>query len=379
MSWNESGNGHNRPGQGGNQGPNDLDKIVQEWQKKLSAMFGGGGGGGGRRGAPAGSGGIGGFAVLLMALFAWGFTGWYRVDQAEQAIVLRFGEYIETTNPGLRWHFPYPIETVEKVNVAEVNTFEKKNQMLTADEAFVVVGIAVQYRRVDPMKHQFNVRDPDETLRQVSESAIREVVGKSKLDNILVENQAIIALDTRTLIQETLNLYEAGIEIVSVNLQEVEFPGEVSDAVQDAIKAREDQQTLILSAETYANDIVPRARGVAARNIQNAEAYRERVITRAEGDASRFEALLTEYKLAPRVTRDRLYIEAMEEVLTDSNKVFLDIGSGSNLTVLPLAELLKQRDIAAGTAALTTLREQAQKPKYEAADSADDARARRKR
>lgn len=377
MSWNESGNGHNRPGQGGNQGPNDLDKIVQEWQKKLSAMFGGSGGG--RRGASPGAGGIGGFALLLMALFAWGVTGWYRVDQAEQAIVLRFGEYVATTDPGLRWHFPYPIETIEKVNVAEVNTFEKKNQMLTADEAFVVVGIAVQYRRVDPMKHQFNVRDPDETLRQVSESAIREIVGKSRLDNILVENQAVIALDTRTLIQDTLNLYEAGIEITSVNLQEVEFPGEVNAAVQDAIKAREDQQTSILEAETYANDIVPRARGIAARNIQNAEAYRERVITRAEGDASRFEALLTEYKLAPRVTRDRLYIEAMEDVLTDSNKVFLDIGSGSNLTVLPLDQLLRQRDIAASTAALSTLRDKAQKQQYDEANSADNARARRKR
>ncbi len=341
MAWNDSGNGGQRPG-GNNQGPADLDKLAREWQRKISKMLGGGGGGGG---SPTSGGGT---VIAIIALLAWGATGFYRVDQAERALVLQFGDHVSTQMPGLRWHIPFPIETVEIVDVAEVSTYEKQSQMLTADEAFVVVNMAVQFRRTIPEQYRFNIRDPNDTLNDVSESAIREVVGKRKLDEILLANQRVIAQNIQTLIQETLDSYKSGIEIVSVNLQEIEFPKEVRNAVQDAVKAREDQRTLILAAETYSNDIIPKARGQAQRQLQDAEAYRERVIADAEGNVARFSALLAEYRKAPRVTRDRLYIDAIEDVFSRSSKVLMDTGNGT-LTVLPLEQLLQQRD--AGTAA----------------------------
>ncbi|MEM7279564.1 MAG: FtsH protease activity modulator HflK [Pseudomonadota bacterium] len=346
MAWNDSGNGRGRPGPGGgDQGPNDLDKIAREWQRKLSnALNGRGGSGGGKSGKASASGG--GTVIFIIALIAWAATGFYRVDQAERGLVLRFGDHVATQNPGLRWHMPFPIETVEIVDIAQVSTYDKSSQMLTADEAFVVVNMAVQYRRTDPVAYKFNIRQPDETLSDVSESAIREVVGKAKLDDILLANQIVIAQNIEILIQETLDSYDAGIEVVSVNLQEIEFPREVRDAVQDAVKAREDQRTVILEAQTYANAIIPKARGQAQRQLQDAEAYRERVIADAEGNAARFTSLVAEYKKAPRVTRDRLYIEAVEGVFQRSNKVLLD-GGDSALTVLPLEQMLRDQTLGA--------------------------------
>ncbi len=361
MSWNESGNGR-RPGQGQGGGPSDLDKIAKDWQRKISKALGGKGGSGkGTSGGRAsGAGGTG--ALLVLGLVVWAFTGFYRVDQAERALVLRFGEYLKTEMPGLHWRIPYPIDTVEKVNVAEVSTYENRSRMLTADEAFVVVNMAVQYRRTNPEDYRFQILAPESTLQQVSESAIREIVGRRNLDDILLANQAIIAQNIRTLIQQTLDFYKSGVEIVSVNLQEVEFPEEVSAAVQDAVKAREDQRTLILEAQTYSNDIIPRARGQANRQIQEAEAYRDRVVADAEGNASRFSALLLEYEKAPRVTRDRLYIEAVESVFARSSKVILDDANGSNLTMLPLEKLLQQRQAGAAAGFLTGQEESVQPP-----------------
>ncbi len=374
MSWNESGNGR-RPGSGG-QGPNDLDKIARDWQRKISAMFGGG------RGGSRGSGGsAGGLVVLIVAALAvWAWTGLYRVDQAERALVLRFGDFVKVETAGLHWHLPLPIETHEIVNISEVSTFDKKSTMLTADEAFVVLNVAVQYRRTDPVAYRFNLRDPDETLREVSESAIREVVGKTRLDDILLENQSVIALNIETLAQETLDAYESGIELVSVNLQSVEFPPAIQNAVQDAVKAREDQRTLVLEAQTYSNKIIPIARGQAQRALQDAEAYRAQVIADAEGEASRFTALLTEYQKAPRVTRERLYIEAIEEVYGDSTKVLLDAG-GSNLSVLPLDQLLQQQNAAAVQALRRQQADEAAGTRAgnRAAEAAVDPRARRTR
>ena len=344
MSWNESGNGR-RPG---NEGPNDLDQIARDWQRKLSAMFGGG-----RRGSrDSGGGSLGTLLLLGAILVVWGFTGLYRVDQAERAIVLQFGDYLKSENPGLHWHWPYPIETHEIVNVSEVSNFTTRSMMLTADEAFVVLNVAMQYRRSDPVFFLFNIRDPEETIKEVSESAIREVVGKTRLDDILRENQAVIALNIKTLAQETLDGYASGVEVVSVNLQSVEFPKEIQDAVQDAVKAREDQRTTILEAQTYSNARIPVARGAAQRAIQEAEAYREQVIADAQGEAARFTALLAEYQKAPRVTRDRLYIEAVEEVYKNSSKVLLDAGNANNLSVLPLDRLIEQQRAAAAAAAL---------------------------
>ncbi|MEM8984518.1 MAG: FtsH protease activity modulator HflK [Pseudomonadota bacterium] len=372
MSWNESGNGRRPTGQG----PNDLDKIARDWQRKLGSMFGG------DRGSSRGGGGSTGGTILLIvvALTVWAWTGLYRVDEAERAIVLRFGEYLKTETPGLHWHLPVPIESHEIVNVGEVSTFAKSSMMLTADEAFVVLNVAIQYRRIDPVQYLFKLRNPEDSLEQVSESAIREVVGKTRLDDILRENQAIIALNIEDLAQETLNTYESGIEVVSVNLQSVEFPRQIQEAVQDAVKAREDQRTSILAAETYSNQILPIARGAAQRTIQEAEAYQAQVVADAEGEAARFDALLVEYQKAPRVTRERLYIEAVEEVYRNSSKVLLDAGGSNNMSILPIDKLIEQRNAAAAA----TLRQNAAGDstnlsglRNSAADNAPDRRARR--
>ena len=258
------------------------------------------------------------------SLIGWLLTGLYRVDDAERGVVLRFGKYTSTTLPGLRWHLPWPLERVELVNVNEISPFNKQTRMLTADENIVDVDLVVQYQKADPVKYLFNVRDPDGTISDVSESAIREIIGKSKMDFALGEGRAEIALRTEELIQQTLDEYSTGIRVTKVNLQDVNFPDQVDAAVQDAIKAREDRERLSFEAQAYANDVVPKARGEAARRQADAEAYKARVTADAQGEAARFEALLKEYELAPAVTRERLYIEAVEEVLSRSNKVLLD-------------------------------------------------------
>jgi membrane protease subunit HflK len=382
MAWNESGKGDDPkdPWGGRDQGPADLDKIIRDWQRRLRSAFGGKGGGGG--GGPGG-GNTGIAIIIVLALVAWGLTGLYRVDEAERGLVLRFGDYQATTMPGLHWHIPYPVETVEKVNVGAVSRFEQTSQMLTGDENFVLVDLAVQYRRIDPIAFRFNVRNADETLDEVSESAIREVVGKSTLDEILLENQAEIADRTQELIQRTLDLYEAGISVISVNLQKVQFPNQVRDAVQDAVKAREDKERLRLEAEAYRNDIIPRARGQAARMREDALAYRDRLIANAEGEAARFELLLAEYQAAPEVTRERLYIESIEDVLQRSNKILLDAEGSGNLLYLPIDKLLQREGRGAegdgGSTAQSTTNSLSQMREQSDPRTRDDPRARRTR
>lgn len=352
MAWNESGNGKNPWERGRGDGPPDLDRIVREWQRRLAGMFGGG-----RGGRPAGVSTPGpsfGFAVGGLILLLWAATGLYRVDEAERGVVTRFGKYTESTQPGLRWHLPWPVEKVERVNIAEIVPFSQQTRMLTADENIVVVDLVVQYRRADPVKYLFNVRDPEGTLRDISESAIREVIGKSKLDFVLLEGRTEIALRTEELVQQTLDDYGTGMQVTKVNLQDANFPSQVEAAVQDAIKAREDRERLSFEAQAYANDVVPKARGEAVRRQQDAEAYRARVVADAQGEASRFEQLLTEYRRAPDVTRQRLYLEAMEEVYARSTKVFIEGGGGSDggkMIYLPVDKLIEQRDAAAGRSA----------------------------
>ncbi len=341
MAWNESGNGKNPWDRGGSEGPPDLDKIVRDWQKRFNSLFGGGGGGG-RRPRDGSSGAmVIGLAVLIF--LGWAATGLYRVNEAERGVVLRFGKYEATTQPGLRWHIPWPIESVEKVNITEITPFSQQTRMLTADENIVVVDMVVQFQKADPVAYLFNVRDPDGTLRDVSESAIREVVGKNSVDFVLLEGRAEIALQTQQLIQEALDEYGAGIIVTKVNLQDTNFPSQVEAAVQDAIKAREDKERLAFEAQSYANDVVPKARGEAAKRLQDAEAYKARVIADAEGEAARFEKLLTEYEKAPEVTRQRLYIEAIEDVYANSTKVLLDATASGNLVYLPIDKLIEQR------------------------------------
>lgn len=344
MAWNDSGNGKNPWDRGNNQdGPPDLDKIIRDWQRKFAGIFGGKGGKGGSGGNAGKEGSSASLlGVLVLVLLAWGLTGFYQVDAAERGIVQRFGAYIQTTQPGLRWHLPWPIETVDKVNVSVVSRLKQTTSMLTADENIVIVDMEVQYQAADPLAFLFDVEDPVGTLADASESAIREVIGRGSMDYVLLEGRADIAAETQQVIQTALDEYSNGIVVTKVNLQDVNFPSQVEAAVQDAIKAREDKERLKFEAQSYANDILPRARGQAVRQIEDAEAYKERVVANSEGEAARFSSLLTEYQRAPRVTRERLYIDAIESVYSTSTKVLLDSEGSGNLLYLPVDQLLKQ-------------------------------------
>jgi membrane protease subunit HflK len=331
----------------GNDGPADLDAIVKDLQRKLSGLFGGGGRGGDDGEGPGSSPKLGSGLVtfaIVIALGLWALTGFYIVDAAERGVVLRFGQYVNTTQPGLRWHLPVPIESVVMVNIDETLRWPYQGSMLTRDENIVIVDLIVQYRRTDPYAFVFSLRDPEETLRDVTASAIREVVGKNELDFILTEGRAEIALSAQELLQSTLDAYGTGITVYEVNLQDANFPPEVEASVQDAIKAREDREASILSAQSYYNEALPQARGEAARDVQNAEAYREQVIADAEGESSRFLQILTEYLNAPQVTRERIYLETLEDIMSNSTKVLVDTEGGNNLLYLPLDQLMRGRD-----------------------------------
>ncbi len=330
MAWNEPGNGKD-PWKRDDQEPNDLDQIVQNWQNRLGGLLGGGK-------APGGG---GGYFLIIFALVAWALTGFYRVDEAERGVVQRFGAYTQTTMPGLRWHFPFPIETVDIVNTVVVTDYAYRTEMLTADEQYVFIDMVVQYRRSDPVQFSFNVVEPELTLQDVTESALREVVGTSELETLVTGRREEIASRTLSVLQSTLDSYEAGLTVTSISLETVNYPQAVQSAVDDAQKARNDSERFNLEADAYARDIIPRARGEAARILEDAQAYRDRVIADAEGDAARFLALLEEYQKAPRVTRDRLYIEAVEEVYRNSNKVILDSEGSGNLLYLPIDKLLE--------------------------------------
>jgi len=332
MAWNDSGNGKDPWKRDGDE-PNDLDQIVQNWQRRLSKILGGGGG--------SRSGGGGGYVLAILLLLAWAATGLYRVDQAERGVVQRFGAYTVTTLPGLQWHLPFPIETVDIVNIEEVRDSKFRTEMLTQDEAYVYIDMTVQYRRSDPVKYLFEVEDPETILGNLTESALRGVVGTSSLELLIGERREQIPARTMDELQETLEAYGAGITVTSINLEKVDYPESVQEAVDDTQKALNDARRYQLEAETFANDIVPRARGTAQRVLQDAEAYRDKIIADAEGQSQRFLALLAEYQRAPRVTRDRLYIEAIEEVYANSNKVIIDTDGSGNLLYLPIDQLMK--------------------------------------
>ena len=333
MAWNDGGNGKDPWDKEGGE-PNDLDKIVQGWQRKLSGVVGGGKGAQPQSAASS-------YVLFVVLLLGWLLTGLYRVDQAERGVVQRFGAYTHTSMPGLRWRIPFPIETVDIVNVEEVNDFRFRTEMLTADEQYVLIDLVVQYRRTDPVAFSFEVEDPELTLQDLTESALRGVVGTSSLGQLIGERREQIPARTSEELQQTLDSYNAGIAVTSINLSVVDYPDSVREAVDDTQKARNDKERIELEARTYANDIIPRARGAAQRVLQDAEAYRDRVTADAEGEAARFESLLVEYQKAPRVTRDRLYLEAIEEVYGNSNKVLIDSEGAGNLLYLPLDQLMR--------------------------------------
>ena len=375
MAWNESGNGKDPWKRDGDE-PIELDKIVQDWQRRFGGLFGGlFGGGSGSGGA---SGGAGGFVLLVVLLVAWGLTGFYRVDEAERGVVQRFGAYTKTTLPGLHCHLPFPIVTADLVNTIAISNYAYRTEMLTADEQYVFVDMVVQYRRTDPVKYSFEVVEPDLTLQDVTESALREVVGTTMLDVLVTSRRDEIASRTRAVLQATIDLYGAGITVTSISLETVNYPQAVQAAVDDAQKARNDSERFGLEADAYANDVVPRARGDAVRVLEDARGYRDRVIADAQGEAARFESLLTEYKKAPRVTRDRLYIEAIEEVYANSSKVLVDSESSGNLMYLPLDKLMNQTG-RTGSSGESNRAADSQSPQQQSAtgSNADEARERR--
>ncbi|MBW3566766.1 MAG: FtsH protease activity modulator HflK [Proteobacteria bacterium] len=359
MAWNEpgrggkdpwgdkGGNGSGRRG-GGNQP--DLDELVRNLQRKLSGLFGGGGGG---KSTSSGNGSTITLLFVLLAI-AWLGSGLYQIDAAETGVITRFGAFQTTTPPGLHWHLPWPIEKVEKVDIAEIARFPYQTLMLTKDENIVTIDVTVQYRRADPVAYLFNVRTPDQTLADVTESAIREVVGKNTMDFILGPGRSEVAAQTKELVQSTLTAYGTGVEVTSVNLQDANFPEPVQPAVRDAIKAREDRERLELEAQKYANEVLPRARGEAARRLENAEAYKAEVIAEAQGETARFVQLLEEYAKAPNVTRERLYLQAMERVLGSTSKVLVTAEGSNNMMYLPLDQLLKQQKEAQGASGSTS-------------------------
>ena len=359
MAWNEpGGNGGKDPwGQRRKeQGPPDLDQILKNIRDQLSGLFGGRGGG---RGTGTGSGSGGTFSriglglVIAVAFGLWLLAGFYVINQGERGVELKFGQKNEVTGPGLHWHLPWPIERVEKVNVDQVSTLSIGRRgdkgsgggadsgfMLTEDENIVVVEFTVQYKIKDASDYLFNVRDPKSTIVQAMESASREVVGKSQLDFIITEGQLEVSDKSQKLLQEILDRYKSGIQIVGVQMQKVTPPEEVKAAFDDATKAREDGARVIKEAEAYSNDIIPRARGAASRLIQEAQGYKASVMARAEGDARRFTSIVSEYARFPGVTRDRMYIETMEQVLSNTTKILVD-QKGSNVLYLPLDRMIQ--------------------------------------
>jgi membrane protease subunit HflK len=340
-------------GRRGDDGPPDLDELWRRFNQKLNSLFGGRGGRTGGRG-PGGARPLGGFGIVaVVVLLIWAASGIYIVDASERGVVLRFGEYLRTTSPGPHWHIPWPFESVEIVNVSEVQTVEvgyrnnvrnkvpSESLMLTEDENIVDLQFAVQYIRAEPENYLFFDRNPDLTVKQVAESAIREIVGKSKMDFVLYEGREEIAVNARTLMQAVLDRYRTGISVSQVTMQNAQPPEQVQAAFDDAVKANQDLERQKNEGQAYFNDVVPKAQGTAARLTQEAEAYKQRVIAAAEGEASRFDQILTEYKKAPRVTRDRLYLDAMQEVLSNATKVVIDQKDNSNLLFLPLDKLMQ--------------------------------------
>ena len=369
MAWNQpDGNGDRDPwgNRGRQRGPPDLDEILRKLQSQWGRLFGrrsvGGGGSGAGPGRGFGRGGfLGGGLVAVALLAAWWLAGIWIIQEPEKGVVLRFGAYDRTMDPGFNWA-PYFIDSVDTVNVDHVRNAEIgfRNQgssvsavprealMLTEDENIVDLQFAVQYRVKDPAQFLFENSEPEIALRQATESAVREIVGRSRMDFVLTEGRGAVAAETQGLIQEILDRYKTGLHVMSVNMQNAQPPAQVQDAFLDAIKAREDQERIINEAKAYQADVVPKARGEANAILAQAQAYQQRVEAIALGDASRFEQVLQAYRAAPEVTRDRLYLEAIESVFANTSKVLVDIPEGNNIMYLPLDQIIRSQ---AGSAA----------------------------
>jgi len=339
MAWNEPGGGNKDPwgGKGNDDGPPDLDEIARKMRERMSGFFGKKGGKGGGKGGSIST--ISFSLIGVLALAAWVLSGIYIVDPAERGVVLRLGEFNSITGPGPHWYMR-GIETVDKVNVDSLRTVSHRAKMLTKDENIIQVELAVQYQVRDAKEYLFEVRDPDYTLQEATESALREVIGAIPMDDFLSGGRGVIVQQTKTLTQEILDKYKTGLILTSVNLQDPQPPEEVQGAFEDAIKAQEDEVRYKNQAEAVALDILPKARGNAVRLREAANAYREQVIAKAEGESSRFLQTLAEYEKAPEVTRQRIYLETMEAVLANTSKVLMQVKDGNSLMYLPLDKLM---------------------------------------
>jgi membrane protease subunit HflK len=351
-----------RPQRPGNDGPPDLDELWRDFNRRLSNLFGGrggrrGGGDGGRFGGFNSNGkgtGLGLAAVLVVIALIWLGSGFYIVPEGQVGVVTTFGKYQETTAPGFRWRLPWPIQNSELVDISSLRRVEvgtrgrperlKEALMLSDDENIVDIQFEVQYRIKDngARDYLFNSRNPTAAVIQAAESAMREVVGRKTMDSVLYESRQEIAVDVRKLMQEMLDRYGTGILVSAVAIQNAQPPEQVQTAFDDAVKAGQDRERQINEGQAYANDVVPRARGLAARLLQEADGYRSRVVETAKGDASRFQQVLVEYQKAPEVTRDRLYIDTMQQVFTNTSKVMVDVRSSSPLLYLPFDKLIQQ-------------------------------------
>jgi modulator of FtsH protease HflK len=348
---------------GRNDGPPDLDELWRDFNRRLGGLFGNKGGG--RREDPDGGGGpsfqpdmksagIGMGLIALVVVLVWAGSGFFIVQEGQQAVVSTFGRYSYTSDAGFQWRFPYPFQAHETVPVTQLRSKEigrnnvvqatglRDSSMLTQDENIVDIRFTVQYRLKDARAYLFENRDPDSAVEQAAESAVREIVGRSKVDSVLYEQREALSSDLVKSVQAQLDRLKAGILIVNVNVQNVQVPEQVQAAFNDAVKAGADRDRLKNEGQAYASDIVPKARGAAARLREEAEGYKQRVIAQADGDAQRFRSVLTEYQRAPAVTRDRLYLETMEKVYSSVSKVMVESRQGSNLLYLPLDRLLQQ-------------------------------------
>lgn len=352
MAWNEPGGGRDHDPWGGRKkddGPPDLDELIRKLQAKFGGLFGGkrgggssGGGGGGGGGGPSMPFGVGALAVV--AVVVWLLSGIYIIDSADQGVVLRFGKYQQTVGPGPHWHLPYPVETVYKVNIGKVRTSAPvQTQMLTEGENLIRIELSAQFQVSNAKEYLFNVADPDHTLNEATESALRDVVGSMGMDGILVapSGRRVLVTKTQEQIQHILDLYHTGLRVTNVNLENAKAPEEVRKAFEDAINAREDEARYKNQAEATANSIVPQAQGQAQSILQQAQAYKQQVVELAKGQASRFLETLAAYKKAPSITRDRLYLDTMQSVLSKSSKVLIKVPHGNNIMYLPLDQLLR--------------------------------------
>ena len=385
---------------GRNEGPPDLDELWRDFNRKLSGLFGGKGGKGGPR-RPSGGGsderppfqpdmksaGIGAGLIGGVALLIWLGSGFFIVQEGQRAVVTTFGKYSQTSDAGFQWRFPYPVQAHELVSVTQLQSVEvgrnsvvqgiglRDSSMLTQDENIVDIRFTVQYRRTDARAYLFENRNPDEAVVQAAESAVREIVGRSRVDQVLYEQRDAIAADLVKSIQAQVDRLKAGVVISNVNLQNVQVPDPVQAAFNDAFKAGADRDRFKNEGQAYASDVIPKARGAASRLLEEAEGYRSRVMAQAEGDAQRFRSVLAEYQKAPVVTRDRMYIDTMQQIYSNVTKVMIDSRAGSNLLYLPLDRLLQQGAVPAPTGAPLLVPTPAS-PEPAAVPSASDIRSR---